>query len=92
MKRPLTIAACAALLTIAAGCGSEKSSDGLTAEQREKLNQIAENTSVAEPEVVDTSADSLVVDDALKATENGGAPLDGAATAPASNVAAGNRQ
>jgi hypothetical protein len=89
MKLALKIAACAALMTLAAGCGSGKSPDGLTADQRERLNQIATNVG----EVVDTSPDSLVVNDEWGAAESGqAAPANGAATAPVANAAAGNGQ
>lgn len=92
MKLALKIAAGAALM-LAGACGERRAADGTTAEEREKLNRIAENldAGAGEPEVVDTSADSLVVDDALSGAENGAAPVNGAARAPVNSVT-GNGQ
>jgi hypothetical protein len=89
MKLALKIAACAALLTVAAGCGREKNSDGLTSEQRQRLNEISANL---DGDVVDTSPDSLTVANSeWDAAENGEAP-SGNAAAPTPNASARNGQ
>ena len=59
MKVLPKLAACAAALAIVAGCGPERGADGLTAEERERLNQLAENADSG-ADVVDASPDSLV--------------------------------
>lgn len=60
MKTMLKLAACAAILT-AAACGDQRGSDGLTGDEREKLNKAAEDL---DQDVVDASPDSLVAEGA----------------------------
>ena len=66
--KPLKPAAFAFLLTIAAGCGEERGADGLTAGERDRLNEIAAN---ADAEVIDASPDSLVADEGEMLDEEG---------------------
>ena len=68
MKMLKQIALSAALLTVAAGCGDGRGPDGLTSEEREKLDQHAANLDSGD--VVDASPDSLVANDTLMATES----------------------
>jgi hypothetical protein len=64
MRSPTIRAACAAALLLAlAACGNERGADGLTADERERLNQHAAELDGAD--VIDTSPDSLVANDAL---------------------------
>lgn len=67
MKMLKQIALAAALLTFAAGCGDGRGPDGLTSEEREKLDQHAANLDSGD--IVDASPDSLVANDTLMATE-----------------------
>jgi hypothetical protein len=67
MKILKQIALAAALLTLAAGCGDGRGPDGLTSEEREKLDQHAANLDSGD--IVDASPDSLVANDTLMATE-----------------------
>lgn len=83
MKSLLKLAACAAMLA-AAACGQDRGSDGLSAEEREKLNAAAESLDNG-ADVVDASPDSLVANDEWTAAETGEA-------APRDNAAGGNVQ
>ena len=67
MKILTQIALGAALLTLAAGCGDGRGPDGLTSEEREKLDQHAANLDSGD--IVDASPDSLVANDTLMATD-----------------------
>jgi hypothetical protein len=59
-------AACAgALLLALAACADQRGNDGLTSEEREKLNQYAADLDGAD--VVDASPDSLVANEAVVA-------------------------
>jgi hypothetical protein len=83
-----TIALSAALLTLAAGCGERRGEDGLTSEEREKLDQHAANLDTGD--VIDASPDSLVANDTLMATDEDEATdinAGAAGAAPAANVA-----
>ena len=72
MRIILKLAGCAAAAIVLASCGSEqRGPDGLTAEESEKLNAHAEN--LQNSDVVDTSPDSMVVDDNWIEAEAGGA-------------------
>jgi hypothetical protein len=68
MKVLLKLAACAAAAAALSACGDGRGPDGLTSEQRDRLNAIAENQDGG---VVDTSPDSLVATDEGLAAENG---------------------
>jgi hypothetical protein len=77
MRHTLVRAACAGALFLAlAGCGSGRGDDGLTSEEREKLNQYAAELDGAD--VIDASPDSLVANDSAVA-EPGTAPAGAAA-------------
>ncbi len=80
MKSLLKIAACAAALTLAAGCGEERGADGLRADENERLNEAASSLVV-----IDTSPDSLVANE-------GALPQDAPAPAPAGDAATDNVQ
>jgi hypothetical protein len=67
MKILKQIALAAALLTLVAGCGDGRGPDGLTSEERDKLDQHAANLDSGD--IVDASPDSLVANDTLMATE-----------------------
>ena len=84
MKRLLKLAACAIALAAAAACGQDRGADGLSSEEREKLNAIAESQDINGADVVDTSPDSLVSNDEWTAAETG--------DAAAANDAAANSQ
>ncbi|MDP8994929.1 MAG: hypothetical protein M3N07_08130 [Pseudomonadota bacterium] len=86
MRMSLKLAACAAAVALAAGCGENRGSDGLTAEERAKLDEHANRLDSGD--VVDASPDSLVADDEWMQAETGQAAANGAA---ANNVA-GNSQ
>lgn len=70
MKSVFKLAACSAAL-VAAACGQDRGSDGLSSEEREKLNAIAESQDINGADVVDTSPDSLVSNDEWTAAEAG---------------------
>ena len=89
MKSVLKLVACTAALALAA-CGDERGSDGLTSEQRERLNALAESQDLNNADLVDTSPDSLVAGNESLADENGEAGAAGAA--PDANAAAVNGQ
>jgi predicted small lipoprotein YifL len=55
MKTMLKLAACAAALVAMTACGEQRGPDGLSSEDDEKLNKMAEDL-----DVVDASPDSLV--------------------------------
>ncbi|HEY0013536.1 MAG TPA: hypothetical protein VGB79_11890 [Allosphingosinicella sp.] len=85
MKVLTTIALGAALLTLAAGCGDGRGPDGLTAEERDKLDQHAANLDAGD--VVDASPDSLVANDTLMATEGEEATdINAGSAAPEANA------
>ena len=75
MRPLLKIAVCAAALAVAA-CGEDRGADGLTSEEREKLNAAAERLD-NEADVVDASPDSLVASDESTAAETGEAAAAG---------------
>lgn len=95
MKRLLSLAAAASIVTLAAGCGQSRGPDGLTQDERERLNEIAVQQ---DNQVIDASPDSLVANDEWMAAEtgdaaaanagaaNGAAPASNAAAAPAGNA------
>lgn len=87
MKVLLKLAAAAAALTVVAACGDERGPDGLTSEEREKLNTIAEKQ---DAEVIDASPDSLVANDEWIAAESAQdpAPAGNAGAEPAANGSA----
>ncbi|HZF93332.1 MAG TPA: hypothetical protein VEZ20_00515 [Allosphingosinicella sp.] len=85
MKMIKQIALSAALLTLAAGCGDGRGPDGLTSEERQKLDQHAANLDSGD--IVDASPDSLVANDTLMATEGEEATdLNAGAAAPEVNA------
>jgi hypothetical protein len=91
MKVLTTIALGAALLTLTAGCGDQRGPDGLTAEERDKLDQHAANLDSGD--IVDASPDRLVANDTLMSTDAEEADdINAGAAAPAANAAAGNAQ
>lgn len=69
MNDLLKLAAALAALGLAAGCGEQRGADGLTSEERQKLDQHAENLDAGD--VVDASPDSLVANDEWMAAETG---------------------
>lgn len=82
----LKLGACAAAAAALAACGDGRGADGLTSEQRDRLNAIAENQDAG---VVDTSPDSLVASNEWLAAENGEAS---ATDVNAGDAAAANAQ
>ena len=84
MKKALKLAACAIALAAAVGCGENRGSDGLSAEERETLNAAAESLDNG-ADIVDASPDSLVANDEWTAAETGEA-------APEGNAAGNNAQ
>ena len=85
MKSVPKLAACAAAALATAACSQERGADGLTGEERERLNTLAESQDRNNADVVDASPDSLVANDEWTAAETGEA-------APSDNAAAGNAQ
>jgi len=83
MKVLIKLAACVAAVACTAACGQERGADGLTADEREKLNTHAEKL---DAEVIDASPDSLVANDEWIAAEAG------EAAPPAGNDSAANGQ
>ena len=81
--KPFKTAAFALLLTLAAGCSEERGADGLTADERERLNEAAANL---DAEVIDASPDSLVANEGEMLGEDSVEP------APAGDAAANNLQ
>ena len=79
MRTLLKLAACAAALTAAVGCGEERGPGGLSSDEDRRLNEIAENLQAQD--VVDTSPDSLTVNDEWSQAETGNAVTN----SPASN-------
>ena len=59
MRSMPKLAAFAAAAAVLAGCGEDRGADGLTAEERRKLDEHAANLD-AGADVVDASPDSLV--------------------------------
>lgn len=85
MKILKQVALSAAVLTLAAGCGDGRGPDGLTSEEREKLDQHAANLDSGD--IVDASPDSLVANDTLMATDGEEATdINAGAAAPAANA------
>ena len=84
MKSLMKLVTCAVALAAAAACGQDRGSDGLSSEEREKLNAIAESQDINNADVVDTSPDSLVANDEWTAAETG--------EPAAANEAGGNGQ
>lgn len=78
MKSMLKLAAAAAAIAAVAACGQERGSDGLTAEEREKLNSHSANLDSG---VVDASPDSLVANDEWMQAEAGEAAAENGAAA-----------
>jgi hypothetical protein len=79
MRYTLVRAACAGALLALAACGGGRGDDGLTSEEREKLNQYAAELDGAD--VIDASPDSLVANDASSEQENGASNSEGIANA-----------
>jgi hypothetical protein len=75
MKPLSKLAAAAAALLFVAGCGEQRGADGLTGEERQKLNEIAVQS---DSQDVDASPDSLVANggDEWTAAESGEAPAN----------------
>ena len=71
MKTIVKLAACAAAATVLAGCGDGRGPDGLTAEERRKLDEYANSTDNIS---FDTSPDSLVANEEALEEEIGDAP------------------
>ena len=87
MKVLTKIALSAAFLALAAGCGDQRGPDGLTSEEREKLDQHAANLDAGD--VIDASPDSLVANDTLMATDADEATdINAGAAAPAASTTA----
>lgn len=86
MKVLTSLAAALALVTLAAGCGQRRGPDGLTEDERARLNEIAVSQ---DNQIVDASPDSLVANEELTEGEAPAAIENGAA---ASNTAAANAQ
>ena len=83
MKSLPKLAALAAALA-AVACGQERGADGLTQDERDRLNAAAESLDNG-ADVVDASPDSLVANDEWTAAETGEA-------AAAENATANNAQ
>lgn len=84
MKIPLKLAACAAALAVLAACGDDRGPGGLSGEENEKLNSIAEKMEAED--LTDTSPDHLTLNEQwLEAEEGGPAGDAGAADSPAGN-------
>ena len=77
MKPMVKLAACAAALAALGGCGDDRGPDGLTGEQRERLNALAESQDLNNADLVDTSPDSLVLNEEAVAAEEGEAAPEG---------------
>jgi hypothetical protein len=85
MKTLLKFAACAAVLAAVAACGEQRGADGLTSEERQKLDDYA-----AEQDkngVIDTSPDGLAVNgaDEWTAAESGEGVVEGNGASPNAN-------
>ena len=79
MRTLSKLAACAAALAVLAACGEERGSDGLSSDERQKLNKHAEEL---QNQDVDASPDSLVVsNDEWMQAESG----EAATNSPAAN-------
>lgn len=74
--RTMRAATAAFLLMLAAACGEDRGADGLTGEEREKMNQAAERLDANGADVIDASPDSLVANDEWMAAETGEAAAD----------------
>ena len=77
MKPLLKLAACAAALAALSACGDDTGSDGLTSEQRERLNALAESQDLNNADLVDTSPDSLVLNEEAVAADDSDAATAG---------------
>ncbi|HYJ31234.1 MAG TPA: hypothetical protein VEW25_12950 [Allosphingosinicella sp.] len=69
MKTFVKLAACAAALAAVAACGDDRGTDGLSADERERLNALAESQDLNNADLVDTSPDSLVPEEESNAAE-----------------------
>ena len=72
MRMMPKLAAAFFALAALAGCGQERGADGLTQDERDRLNAAAESLDINNAEVVDASPDSLVANDEWSAAESGG--------------------
>ena len=80
MRISLKLAACAAVaLAALSGCGEERGPDGLTSEERQKLDDHAAN--IEKADVTDTSPDSLTLDENAVEGEEAQPPAGNAAAA-----------
>lgn len=86
--KPLLKLACAAAVAILPACGDDTGPDGLTGEQRDRLNALAESQDLNNADLVDTSPDSLVPGNEALSDETDEAAAAGAA--PEGNAAAVN--
>ena len=77
------LAAGALLVAALAGCGQDRGADGLTQDERDRLNAAAESLDNG-ADVVDASPDSLVANDEWTAAES--ADKSEAANLTASNI------
>jgi len=71
MKTFVKLAACAAALAAVAACGDDRGTDGLSSDERERLNALAESQDLNNADLVDTSPDSLVPEEDANAGEAG---------------------
>jgi hypothetical protein len=69
MKTFAKLAACAAALVAVPGCGDDRGADGLSTDERERLNALAESQDLNNADLVDTSPDSLVPEEESNAAE-----------------------
>jgi|GEM_PF-3190438 len=90
MKSLLKIAVCAVAFSGIAACGDDRGSDGLSADERERLNALAESQDLNNADLVDTSPDSLVPANESLADETGEAAEAG--TEAKANAASANGQ
>ncbi len=93
MKKLLSAAAVTCLLLTAACSGAEETQDGVTAKERSDLDNAA--MMLEGNQIIDTSADSLVLEENAAASapsENGAAPPAPTGPTPAANAAANGNQ
>ncbi|HEX8528021.1 hypothetical protein [Allosphingosinicella sp.] len=85
MNKFVKLAACAIGIASLGACGGEdRGADGLTEEERAKLNAHAEN--FQDQEVVDTSPDSMVLENEWIEAEANAAGTDNAENGTAPNT------